>query len=629
MEPLNRRPEERAVLPVLRDHAPLKFIRNISLSSRTPTRPERPRGRPRTGPLAMKGGSEESGSSSSSVDLEDEGESEAGDGGLRLFDDKRPPGDDLVQLTVGRIPLNRRSTYSGKLINALRLSPELEPDYKCGGKDSNPPQPAHRQTFRSTAERGEPGNSNGPAASECEEKVKSKAGQTPAKEVSREEMDEARGEPGERCQARLRCGLLTRQDFQVDDREDVKVQTEEKCPPSNPPESNTGVSEDSRKVVGRKERKMPTACSQGSNAGTNQRSINTLTICPNPSNLHRSKSTSIMSDSSSESEQNKKKGSRSPSSQREISSPLAKKKGSDESRRLKVKVSSSSRVQPLPALRELKDGHLLTRPSCAGSTRSMSAVAVVTYSDMFQQIQNGDGGPEIYQMFAGPLYDNLRASSSCDQVQDRKVQSAKAACRPLKRAHVRKSQAGRAEGRVASANAGPEQASSRQKNNTSALRTKAQKRNSTNKDEAREKAESALPWGPDSPHAREKDKEEMLATIEESTTFKSDGRTPTVAAGSSRNVLESKSNAREPLGGGSPAIISPVYQKFLDDVGEGPLTDELLQCLAEELISLDERETPGAGSGQEKPDTEDDPGSGIQEPSRVKFFYYTNITLAQ
>ncbi|XP_068592745.1 mitogen-activated protein kinase kinase kinase 19 [Cebidichthys violaceus] len=37
-------------------------------------------------------------------------------------------------------------------------------------------------------------------------------------------------------------------------------------------------------------------------------------------------------------------------------------------------------------------------------------------------------------------------------------------------------------------------------------------------------------------------------------------------------------------------IMSPVYQKFLDEAGDGPLTDDLLQCLAEELISLDERD---------------------------------------
>ncbi|KAM9804494.1 mitogen-activated protein kinase kinase kinase 19 [Neosynchiropus ocellatus] len=32
----------------------------------------------------------------------------------------------------------------------------------------------------------------------------------------------------------------------------------------------------------------------------------------------------------------------------------------------------------------------------------------------------------------------------------------------------------------------------------------------------------------------------------------------------------------------------PVYEKFVQEAGEGPLTDDLLKCLAEELISMDE-----------------------------------------
>uniref|UniRef100_H3CQ38 Mitogen-activated protein kinase kinase kinase 19 n=1 Tax=Tetraodon nigroviridis TaxID=99883 RepID=H3CQ38_TETNG len=574
LEPISRRAEEHAGLPVLRDRAPLKFIRNISLSSWTHPRTERPRGRPRTGPLATKGGSEESGSSSSSIDLEDEGDSEAGDGGL-------------VRMTVGKIPLNHRSAYSGKAISASRLSPEQGPDFLCGGKVSNPKQPAHRQTLRSTVERGKTGNFNASATSEFEEEVKSNAGQTPEAEVSHEEKHEAQGEPDECCEGNLRRDLLTKPDFQVESREDVKLQTEEKSPSSNLSESNTGVSGDSRKVASQKERRMRAACSQRSNTGTNQRSFN--------------------------------KNSRSPSSHCDISSPLPKKKGSDKTRRLKVKVSSN-RVPQLPALRQLKDSHLLKRPSFAGLTRSKSAVDVITYNDMFQRIQNGGGGPAIYEMFAGPLYDNLRASSSCDQVQDRKVQSAMAACRPLKHTHEGKSQAAQVERTVASANDRPKHGSSRRKNITVSCK-KTKKINSTNKHDGREKAESALPGGPDYSHAQEKGKEEMLSTIEESATFKSDIRTLTVAAGSSRNILETKGNTWEPLRGSSPAIMSPVYQKFLDDVGDGPLTDDLLQCLAEELISLDERDASTGtceteGPSQEKPDTENDPGSGKQEPSK-------------
>ncbi|CAF97200.1 unnamed protein product [Tetraodon nigroviridis] len=355
-------------------------MKTLEINKRT----ERPRGRPRTGPLATKGGSEESGSSSSSIDLEDEGDSEAGDGGL-------------VRMTVGKIPLNHRSAYSGKAISASRLSPEQGPDFLCGGKVSNPKQPAHRQTLRSTVERGKTGNFNASATSEFEEEVKSNAGQTPEAEVSHEEKHEAQGEPDECCEGNLRRDLLTKPDFQVESREDVKLQTEEKSPSSNLSESNTGVSGDSRKVASQKERRMRAACSQRSNTGTNQRSFN--------------------------------KNSRSPSSHCDISSPLPKKKGSDKTRRLKVKVSSN-RVPQLPALRQLKDSHLLKRPSFAGLTRSKSAVDVITYNDMFQRIQNGGGGPAIYEMFAGPLYDNLRASSSCDQVQDRKPEPSAAGCDP-------------------------------------------------------------------------------------------------------------------------------------------------------------------------------------------------------
>lgn len=658
LEPVNKRPEEHAVLPVLRHHPPLKFISNIPLSSWTRPRTERRWGCLRTGPLATKGGSEESGSSSSSLDLEDEGDSEgdvhgkvsggshlmfARDGGLQRLNDKSPAGDDLVQLTVRNIPLNHRSAHSGKPVNATRLSPEQAPDYQCGGKDSNPRRPAHRQTFRrSTDERGETVNFNALVTSECEE-VKSNAGQTPETEISHGEIHETQGEPDECCEGNLRCDLLAKQDFQVDNstshREDVKLQTEQKLPSSNLSESNMGVSEDSRKLASGKERRMRTACSQRSNPQTNQRSFNSQT-CHDPSNSHCTKSKSSLSYSHSDSKQNKDKNSKSPSIHCEISSPIPRKKGSEKTRRLKVKVSSN-RVQQLPALRELKDSHLLKKPSFAGITRSKSAVDVITYNDMFQQIQNGDGGPAIYEMFAGPLYDNLRASSSCDQVQDRKVQSATATCRPLKHTHVRKSPAGQAERTAVSANDRPKHGSSRQKNITSASCKKPQKIKSTTKHDGHEKAESAVPKGHENCHAQEKGKDEMLSTIEESATLKSDIRTLTSGAGSSRNLPlpdptfhqspeRLKSNTWEPSSGSSSAIMSPVYQKFRDDVGDGPLTDDLLQCLAEELISLDERDVSTGpceilGPSQEKPDTEHDPGSGKKELPQVKSFHYMNI----
>lgn len=641
LEPINKRPEEHAALPVLRHHAPLRFISNIPLSSWTRPRAERRWGRPRSGPLATKGGSEESGSSSSSLDLEDEGDSEGdmlgkhsrGDGGLQRLTEKSPPGDDLVQVTVRNIPLNHRSANSGKAINASRLSPEQGPDYQCGGKDLNPKQPAHRQTFRrSTDERGETVNFNVFLTSKCEE-LESNVGQTPQTEISHEETHETQGEPDECCEGNLRGDPLAKKD--------VKLQAEENLPSSNLSESNVGVSEASRKLASGKERRMRTACSQRSNTQTNQRSFSSQ-MCHNPSNFHCAKSKSIISYSYSESKQNKDKNSKSPSIHGEVSSPLPRKKGSDKTRRLKVKVSNN-RVQQLPALRELKDSPLLKRPSFARITRSKSAVDIITYNDMFQQIQNDNGGPAIYEMFAGPLYDNLRASSSCDQVQDRKVQSARATCRPLKHTHMRKTQAGQAERVVVSANSRPKHGSSRQKNITPALCKKPQKIHSTTKHDGLDKAESALPKGSGNCGAQENGKDEMLSTIEESATLKSDIRTLTIEAGSSRNIPlpdptfhqnpeRPKSNSREPSGGSSPSIMSPVYQKFLDDAGDGPLTDDLLQCLAEELISLDERDVSTGpceilGPSQEKSGTEKDPGSGKKELPQVKSFHYMNIIL--
>lgn len=598
----------------------------------------------------MKGGSEESGSSSSSLDLEEEGDSEAevhgkasrgshltfaGDGGLQRLTEKSPPGDDLVQLTVRNIPVNHRSANSGKAIHVSRLSPEQGPDYQCGGKDSNPKQPAHRQTFRrGTDERGETVNFNVFETSKREE-VKRNVGQTPQTEISSKEIHETQGEPDQCCEGNLSWDPLAKQDLQVDNstshRDDVTLQAEEKFPSSNLSESNMGVSEGSGKLAGGKERRMRTACSQRPNAQTNQQSFNSQ-MCHNPSNFHCAKSKSIISYSYSESKQNKARKSKSPSIHCEISSPLPRKKGSDKTRRLKVKVSNH-RVQQLPALRELKDSPLLKRPSLAEITRSRSAVDVITYNDMFQQIQNGNGGPAIYEMFAGPLYDNLRASSSCDQVQDRKVQSAGATCRPLKHTHVRKSQAGQADRTVVSANGRSKHGSSRPKNITAALCKKPQKIHPTTKHEGLDEAEAALPKGPGNGAAQENTKDEMLSTIEESATFKSDIRTLTIVAGSSpkvplpdpmfhQNPDRLKSHTGEPSGGSSPAIMSPVYQKFLDDAGDGPLTDELLQCLAEELISLDERDVSTGpceilGARQEKPDPENNPGAEKKELPQV------------
>lgn len=655
LEPLNR-PEEPAVLPVLRRHAPLKLSNNSPLSSWTRLRTDRIWGRPRTGTLVTKGGSEESGSSSSSIDLEDEGDGErdvhrkvskesalkiAGDGSSQLPNDKNPSRD-LVQTIIRNMPLINQAAYSGKPVIAARLSPEKVMAHHCEGQRSKTKHPAHKQIFsRSTDERGETLTFTAPVTSKSEE-VKSNAGQTPESEISLEEIHKTEGEPYECREDNLRWDRLTKRDFQVNNllshRTDVKLQTEGKMPsPSSGGElsgSNMEVREDSGTLVSGKDRRRQTACSQSSNAQTNQRPLS-IQACSNQSKFHHDKSQSITRFSSSESEQNKD-NSRSPGGQCEFSSPLPRQKASDKTRGL----NSMSRAQELPAL---KDNQLWKRPSLAGTTRSKSAVDI-TYNDMFQQIQNADEGPAIYEMFAGPLYDNLRASSSCDQVHDRKVQSAKATCRPLKHAHTRKSGAGPAERSVVSAKERPKHESPRQKNKlTSASCNKKLKIKSMAQHDGHKEAASALPKDADNWRAQEKGEDQMLSTIEESNSLKSDIIALNIAADTSRNTPlidptfhqnpgRPKSDTCEPSDG-SGAAMSPVYQKFLDDVGDGPLTDELLQCLAEELISLDERDSVSTGPfeilepNQEKSDTENDPVCGKNELPQVKSFHYVNILL--
>lgn len=655
LEPLNR-PEEPAVLPVLGRHTPLKFSNNNPLSSWTRLRTDRIWGRPRTGPLVTKGGSEESGSSSSSIDLEDEGDGErdvhrkvsresplkfAGDGSSQLPSDKNPSRD-LVQTMIRNIPLIHQAAYSGKPVISARVSPEKVAAHHWEGQRSKTKHPAHKQIFsRSTDERGETETFTAPV-SKCEE-AKSNAGQTPESEISLKEIHKTEGEPYECHEDNLRCDRLTKRDFQVNNllphRADVKLQTEGKMPSPSPggelSGSNMEVREDSGTLGSGKDRRRKTACSQSSNTQTNQRPFSIQTR-PKQSKFHHDKSQSITRFSSSESEQNKD-NSRSPGAQCEFSSPLPRQKASDKTRGF----NSMSRAQQLPAL---KDNQLWKRPSLAGTTRSKSAVDLITYNDMFQQIQDADEGPAIYEMFAGPLYDNLRASSSCDQVQDRKVQSAKATCRPLKHAHTRKSRAGPAERAVVSAKERPKHESPRQKNKlTSASCNKKQKMKSMAQHDGHKEAASALPKDADNWRAPEKGEDQMLATIAESDTVKSDIIARNIAADTSRNTPlidptfhqnpeRPKSDTCEPSDGGGPPM-SPVYQKFLDDVGDGPLTDELLQCLAEELISLDERDAVSTGPfeilepSQEKSDTENDSACGKKELPRVKSFHYINILL--
>uniref|UniRef100_A0A3B3XYG1 Mitogen-activated protein kinase kinase kinase 19 n=1 Tax=Poecilia mexicana TaxID=48701 RepID=A0A3B3XYG1_9TELE len=83
----------------------------------------------------------------------------------------------------------------------------------------------------------------------------------------------------------------------------------------------------------------------------------------------------------------------------------------------------SNKIRQLISMRELKSAQQLKKPGLGGKPpRSKSAVDLITYRDMFQQIESGREGPAMYEMFAGPLFENLRVSSSCEKPKERQLQ---------------------------------------------------------------------------------------------------------------------------------------------------------------------------------------------------------------
>lgn len=740
LAPLDRRPRDIEALPALKHHVPLKPISRSPLCSRTRLRRERLSwGSPRTGPLTTKGGSEESGSSSSqsSIDLEDEGEDE-GDvhdraSGERHLKFESSAEDDLVgqhfnvKSRIRHIPPIHRSAHNPDVepINRAsdRLSTEKARNSHCEGKatDMNyTKEPVDSQSFMkwNNAQQGVTKNNEIPIIPNSKEEKNNEGQPTePETEISHgttfsmnyDQSIIAIACTEENCRndlQHIKQTERTMKDSHVDNSishmEDVKFQTAEERTESftsavNLPQSNMDPKRDERmlkalKPVRGKERRTSTTCERRANIQTNQQSFNILAH-KDQSILNSNKSKGSPKYSSL-STQVKDKTRKSPEqiinvetvtkvkskfksvkgAHCSIGTPSPRKKVTDhaQSKRSNPDKLSSNRAQKHPAVRELKGTQQVKRPGLAGTPRSKSAVDFITYNDMFQQIQSGDEGPAIYEMFAGPIYDNLRVSSSCDKVKDRQVQSAKVTHRPLKQApsKLRRSPAERM---VVSAKSKPKLASSRVKPHlTSVSRKDPHKVKSVTKLDGHREAELVLSKDDDIGHnSAQEGAEDHLSTIEESLpgygsdTFKSDDKTLTRAAASSHpedyshihmdmqekngNSLRGKPNrpAPDPVFSQSPqqpkintwtsssssshTVVSPVYQKFLDEVGDGPLTDDLLQCLAEELISLDERDVSiGPCSevlepSREKTNRGDDPVSGRNTFPEVKSCYYNSI----
>ncbi|KAJ8351604.1 hypothetical protein SKAU_G00230800 [Synaphobranchus kaupii] len=267
------------------------------------------------------------------------------------------------------------------------------------------------------------------------------------------------------------------------------------------------------------------------------------------------------------------------------------------------KLEALARKQPLQ--RDLKCTRQPKKVGSQGTPRAKSAVDFVTYNDMFQEINQGNKGPAIYEMFATPVYDNLRASNSCVKVSPRQVQSA-----PPSKNQGRRNQ-----------------------KHPKPLETNRQKKAQRNKSSPtsgknKKRSDVLLRGKPRTPLASEEEEnvvfisglnwhiktakfelvfDEADAENESCVEGQEEEQTLSVIEEVLSNYLSETHVHRAATGDKNP-ITSPEPQKtthqhtrndhlpakeegkYLDIASEGPLTDDLLQCLAKELISLEERE---------------------------------------
>uniref|UniRef100_A0A3Q2SVA9 Mitogen-activated protein kinase kinase kinase 19 n=1 Tax=Fundulus heteroclitus TaxID=8078 RepID=A0A3Q2SVA9_FUNHE len=286
-------------------------------------------------------------------------------------------------------------------------------------------------------------------------------------------------------------------------------------------------------------------------------------------------------------------------------------------------------------VRELRSAQQFKKQCFGGkSPRSKSAVDLITYRDMFQQIQSGTEGPAMYEMFAGPLFENLRVSSSCEKLKERQPQ--RMATKKTKPNHkaTNKPVQNKAKRNSAESTA----ALTKSKAKPVSSQTKPQSITNSCRTESGPKPTVEVGTTKEFSHKSSKDEYEdhILSTIMEalskdgSETFERDDKTLTgpttpfygvdsrfmenhvASSGASTDnsanqhpeltpsLNPQQANTNPSTSSGSSCLMSPVYKKFLEEVGEGPLTDDLLQCLAEELISLDERDVSAAPEDSEQ-----------------------------
>ncbi|KAF7709898.1 hypothetical protein HF521_016748 [Silurus meridionalis] len=275
------------------------------------------------------------------------------------------------------------------------------------------------------------------------------------------------------------------------------------------------------------------------------------------------------------------------------------------------------------------------RPGISGPQRTKSSLDHVSYRDMFLEIHHSDEGPAIFEMFATPLYENLKAGSSVDRPKlvysapqvKRQLSGQHRAPKPAennRRRHDRKKgtiSKGKHRKRKEVPPTDPQSHDSRQNSAREILGSegnnpKRKHQLLTTKDDQRHELD-LLAQTEHSP-ILSMIREVTLETLKNisfhnqpgglSSSFQSH-RGPNHSMqllqlktdkhiNERHELFSSETEDSDAVQLSSQPLIntwtgnrtkSPVY-RFFDEVGEGPVTDDLLRRLAEELISLEEKE---------------------------------------
>ncbi|KAA0715814.1 Mitogen-activated protein kinase kinase kinase 19 [Triplophysa tibetana] len=283
--------------------------------------------------------------------------------------------------------------------------------------------------------------------------------------------------------------------------------------------------------------------------------------------------------------------------------------------------------------RNLRSAGPSKKPVLGATLRAKSAVDHVTYNDMFLKISQDDEGPTIYEMFATPVYENLRVDNSADKTKPghtslqvkRQINGKQRGQKTtdVNRRNLKESQSRRYSPAKCRQHKRRDSVPKRIKKH---LPFSENKRHNVTSDCEEEQESSNIPNteddGKDVPSwVIKRQKSPILSVIEEvlSNTFSKpntpqqnssvtrseahlihfttdqEPQTPNnlVTTGEPETSCMSRLPA-QPLVNTwtSDRTVSPVhvYQKFLEEVGDGPLTEDLLRSLAKGLISLEERE---------------------------------------